>query len=48
MHHKASYKKKENWQFIFLAANIDAIETAKNYGISEDYNKRGKKSNKQK
>lgn len=29
-------KEKENWQFIFLAANIDAIETAERYGISED------------
>lgn len=29
-------KKKYNWQFIFLGANIDAVETAKNYGISEE------------
>lgn len=29
-------KKKKGWQFIFLAANIDAVETAKEYGIDED------------
>jgi len=29
-------KKKKGWQFIFLAANIDAVETAKLYGIDED------------
>ena len=29
-------KKEEGWEFIFLAANIDAVETAKRYGIQED------------
>lgn len=31
-----SKQKEEGWEFIFLAANIDAIETAKQYGIKED------------
>lgn len=29
-------KKEHNWEFLFIGANIDAVETAKNYGISED------------
>lgn len=29
-------KKALGWEFIFLGANIDAVETAKHYGISED------------
>ena len=29
-------KKKYGWEFIFIGANIDAIETAKSYGIGED------------
>lgn len=29
-------KEKYGWEFIFLGANIDAIETAKSFGISED------------
>lgn len=29
-------KEKYGWEFIFLGANIDAIETARNYGIDED------------
>lgn len=30
-------KKEENgWEFIFLGANINAVETAKSYGINED------------
>mgnify|MGYP003293555361 CR=1 FL=1 len=29
-------KEKYNWEFIFLGANIDAIETARGFGISED------------
>ena len=29
-------QKEEGWEFLFLAANIDAVETAKSYGISED------------
>ena len=30
-------KSDENWNFIFLAANIDAVETAKTYGIREEH-----------
>jgi len=29
-------KKKYGWEFIFMGANIDAVETAKRYGISKD------------
>lgn len=29
-------QKKQGWEFIFLAANIDAVQTAKTYGIEED------------
>ena len=29
-------KKEEGWEFIFLAANIDAVETARQYGIKEE------------
>lgn len=29
-------KKEFGWEFIFLGANIDAIATARTYGISED------------
>lgn len=29
-------KKKENWEFLFLGANIDAIGTAHEMGIEED------------
>ncbi|MDN5308217.1 MAG: hypothetical protein PWP16_1580 [Eubacteriaceae bacterium] len=29
-------KKKAGWEFIFLGANIDAVETARSFGISED------------
>lgn len=29
-------KSKYGWEFIFLGANIDAVETAKGFGISED------------
>lgn len=29
-------KKKEGWEFLFIGANIDAIETANDYGISAD------------
>lgn len=28
-------QKEKSWEFIFLGANIDAVETAKSYGISE-------------
>lgn len=27
---------KEGWEFLFLGANIDAVETASHYGITED------------
>ena len=29
-------KEKMGWEFIFLGANIDAVTTARNYGISAD------------
>ncbi len=29
-------KKKEGWEFIFAAANIDAVRTAYSYGINKD------------
>lgn len=29
-------KKKYGWEFLFLGANIDAVETAKHFGIGED------------
>lgn len=29
-------KAKDGWEFLFLGANIDAIATAKRFGISED------------
>lgn len=29
-------KERYNWQFLFLGANIDAISTARNFGISEE------------
>lgn len=29
-------KEKYNWEFIFLGANIDAVETASKFGINED------------
>ncbi len=32
-----SEQKEKGWQFLFLGANIDAVETAKHYGIDEDY-----------
>lgn len=28
-------KRREGWEFIFLGANIDAVETAKRYGIPQ-------------
>lgn len=30
-------KSKFGWEFLFLGANIDAVETAKDFGIAEDY-----------
>ena len=29
-------KKKRNWEFLFLGANIDAVETADGFGISKE------------
>ena len=29
-------KNKHGWEFLFLAANIDAVETASHFGISRD------------
>lgn len=29
-------KSRNNWEFLFLGANIDAVETAKHYGIDAD------------
>ena len=29
-------KEKYGWEFLFIGANIDAVETARAYGISED------------
>lgn len=29
-------KEKHGWEFLFIGANIDAVETAKHYGISSD------------
>ena len=31
-----SEQKEKGWEFLFLGANIDAVETAKMYGIDED------------
>ena len=30
------YKEEYGWEFLFLGANIDAVGTAKHFGISED------------
>lgn len=30
-------KKKYGWEFLFLGANIDAVETAKNFGITREF-----------
>nr|MCR5264421.1 hypothetical protein [Clostridiales bacterium] len=29
-------KKKNGWEFLFLGANIDAVKTARHFGIDED------------
>ena len=29
-------KKEEGWEFLFIGANIDAVETAKQYGIEKE------------
>lgn len=29
-------KEKHGWEFLFLGANIDAVETARHFGINED------------
>ncbi len=33
---KIEEKTKDGWEFLFLGANIDAVETAKKFGIRED------------
>ncbi len=33
---KIEAKKELGWEFVFAGANIDAVETAKTYGIDED------------
>ena len=30
------HKEQAEWEFVFLGANIDAIETAKHFGIGAD------------
>ena len=30
-------QKERGWEFLFLGANIDAVETAKTYGIERDF-----------
>lgn len=30
-------KSQNSWEFLFLGANIDAVETARSFGISENY-----------
>ena len=29
-------RKKDGWEFLFIGANIDSVETAKHFGIDED------------
>ena len=29
-------KKKQDWEFLFIGANIDSVSTARNFGISDD------------
>lgn len=33
---KVEAKKEIGWEFLFIGANIDSVETAKRYGIDED------------
>ncbi|MFD1030572.1 vWA domain-containing protein [Metaplanococcus flavidus] len=33
----ATQKQEGNWEFIFLGANIDAVATAKQFGVAEDF-----------
>ena len=33
----AAQKAKHNWEFIFMGANIDAVKTAEEFGIDEDF-----------
>ncbi|WP_341201480.1 vWA domain-containing protein [Planomicrobium okeanokoites] len=33
----ASQKQKFNWEFIFLGANIDAVATARRFGVEEEF-----------
>ena len=34
--HMIEMKKEAGWEFLFLGANIDAVETAARFGITED------------
>lgn len=36
IHTLIDQQKEEGWEFIFLGANIDAVQTADKFGISED------------
>ncbi|PSL41816.1 hypothetical protein B0H99_10160 [Planomicrobium soli] len=33
----ANQKEKYNWEFIFMGANIDAVSTAEQFGINEEF-----------
>ena len=33
---RENQKKKYGWEFLFIGANIDAVETAKHFGIDAD------------
>lgn len=33
----AHQKNAAGWEFIFLGANIDAVKTARQFGVSEDF-----------
>lgn len=37
IHEMIASKKTAGWEFIFLGANIDAVATAKKFGVDEDY-----------
>ncbi|MBQ1847389.1 MAG: hypothetical protein II135_05230, partial [Clostridia bacterium] len=30
------HKEKDGWEFLFIGANIDSVETARHFGIDED------------
>lgn len=37
IHEMIASKKTAGWEFIFLGANIDAVATAKKFGVDEDF-----------